>query len=209
MNVPKLFYTKSSFAMSTRQRNLVVPNFKTDAIYKYVVRILRMTQPLSEKKPRLNSVDKAIMHCLARNGRMRDIEMAEAISVSDDTVRRHRERLEKEGYLRIEAVFNPRKFGYTNIYQLGIVLAPGVDTREIAERLAMLEQVHYVALSLGPTHSIIANCRSKEQMELNKLVEELRRWREIERVDVNIIYEAVKTMFHRVPEDAFVVSGIK
>jgi len=158
---------------------------------------------MNEKNPKLGSVDKAIMRHLATNGRMRDIEIAEAIGVSDDTVRRHRERLEKEGYFRIEAVFSPRKFGYTNIYQLGIVLAPGVDTREIAERLAMLEQVHYVALSLGPTHSIIANCRSKEQMELNKLIEELRRWKEIERVDVNIIYDAVKTMFHRVPDDAF------
>lgn len=162
-----------------------------------------MHQPMSEKNPKLSSVDKAIMHHLAENGRMRDIEVAKAIGVSDDTVRRHREHLEKEGYFRIEAVFNPRKFGYTNIYQLGIVLAPGADTREIAEKLAMLEQVHYVALSLGPTHSIIANCRSKDQMELNKLIEELRRWKEIERVDVNIIYDAVKTMFHRLPEAAF------
>ena len=164
---------------------------------------------MNEKNPRLGSVDKAIMRCLAQNGRMRDIEIAETIGVSDDTVHRHRERLEKEGYFRIEAVFNARKFGYTNIYQLGIVLAPGVDTREIAERMAMLEQFRYVALSLGPTHSIIANCRSKEQMELNKLVEELRRWKEIERVDVNIIYESVKTMLHRISEEEFKVGSMK
>ena len=160
-----------------------------------------------EKKPKLGDVDRAIIRLLTGNARMRDIEMASAIGVSDDTVRRHRQRLEGEGYLRIEAVFNTRKFGYTNAYQLGLVLAPGVDTRSIAERLAKLELVHFVALSLGPTHSILANCRSKDPLELNRLVEELRRWKEIERVDVNIIYDVVKTMFHRLPEDALDAGG--
>lgn len=157
---------------------------------------------MSEKKPKLSSVDRGIIRLLIKDGRMRDVEIANAIGVSDDTVRRHRQRLENEGYFRIEAVFNSRKFGYTNTYQLGLVLAPGVDTQAIAERLAKLGLVHFVALSLGPTHSILANCRSKDPMELNRLVEELRRWKEIERVDVNIIYDAVKTMFHRLPEDA-------
>lgn len=154
------------------------------------------------EKTYLNKTDKAIMRLLAENGRMRDIEIARALDVSDDTVRRHRQRLEEEGYVRIEAVFNSRKFGYTNTYQLGLVLTPGTDTRAMAERLAKLETVHYVALSLGPTHAIIANCRSRDPLELNKLIEELRIWKEVERVDVNIIYDVVKAMFHRLPEAA-------
>ncbi len=157
---------------------------------------------MSARNPKIGDVDRAIMRHLSRNGRMRDVEMANAIGVSDDTVRRHRERLENEGFFRIEAVYNPRRFGYTNIYQLGIVLAPGVDTRAIAAKVAAMEQVYFVALSLGPTHSILANCRSKEQMELNTLIEELRIWKEIERVDANIIYEVAKSTFHRLPEDA-------
>ena len=40
-------------------------------------------------------------------------------------------------------------------------------------------------------------------MELNRLVETLRTWKEIERVDVNIIYDVVKTLFHRLPDDSF------
>jgi len=133
---------------------------------------------------------------------MRDIDIAKAVGVSDDTIRRHRQRLEDEGFFRIEAVFNSRKFGYTSTYQMGIVLAPGVDTRAIAERMAKLEPINFVALSLGPTHSILANCRAKDSLKLNRLVEELRRWKEIERVDVNIVYDVVKTIFHRLPEDA-------
>jgi DNA-binding Lrp family transcriptional regulator len=158
---------------------------------------------LSENIAKIDDVDRAIMHLLMKNGRMRDVEIAKAVGVSNDTVRRRRQRLEKKGFIRIEAVFNARKFGYTNSYQLGLILTPGTDTRAIAGKLAKLKAVHFVALSFGPTHSILANCRSRDPMALNRLVEELRTWKEIERVDVNIIYDIVKTMFHRLPEDMF------
>jgi DNA-binding Lrp family transcriptional regulator len=154
------------------------------------------------KKTKIDGIDREIIRLLQKNGRMRDVDIASVIGVSDDTVRRRRLKLENEDCLKIEAVFNSRKFGYTNVYQLGLVLAPGGDTRAIAERLAKLEPTNFVALSLGPTHSILANCRSKDPLELNKLVEELRKWKEIERVDVNIIYDVVKTMSHRLPESA-------
>ncbi len=158
---------------------------------------------MPKKKPQLNSLDKSIMRFLAQNGRARDIEIAKAIGVSDDTVRRHRERLEAEDYFRVEAVFNHRKLEYTNSYQLGIVLTPAVDVRDVAERLANMELVHFVALSLGPTHAIVANCQSRDPLELHRFIEELRKWREIERIDVNIIYETVKSMFHSLPQGAF------
>ena len=140
-----------------------------------------------------------------KNGRARDTDIAKALNVSDDTVRRHRERLEAEGYFRVEAVFNPRKFEYANSYQLGLVLTPAVDVRDVAERLAKLELVHFVALSLGPTHAILVSCRAKDPLELNRFVEELRKWREIEKIDVNIIYETVKSMFHSLPQGAFTI----
>jgi Lrp/AsnC family transcriptional regulator for asnA, asnC and gidA len=157
---------------------------------------------MSEKKPKLDNVDKAIIRLLMKNGRMRDVEVAKLIGASDDTVRRRRLRLEKGDFFRIEAVFNARRFGYTSFYQIGLVLAPGVDTRAVAEKLAKLDHINFVALSLGPTHSILANCRSKDPLELNRLVEELRAWKEIGRVDVNIVYDVVKAMSHRLPEDA-------
>ena len=162
-----------------------------------------MTMPSSKKKTELDDVDRAIIRLLLKNGRMRNVEIANAIGVSDDTVRRRRERLEDDGFFKIEAALNPRKFGYVNSYQLGLVLAPGADTRAIAERLAKIELIYFVALSFGPTHSILVNCRSKDPLELNRIVEDLRMWKEISRVDVNIIYDVRKTMFHRLPESAF------
>ncbi len=166
------------------------------------MRIIRKREAMSEKKPKLDKIDKAIIRLLMNNGRMRDVEIAKAVGISDDTVRRRRLRLEKGDFFRIEAVFTARKFGYTNFYQLGVILAPGVDTRAVAKKLAGLDPINFVALSLGPTHSILANCRSKDPLELNRLVEELRAWKEIERVDVNIVYDVVKAASHRLPEGA-------
>ncbi len=58
-----------------------------------------------------------------------------------------------------------------------------------------------MALSLGPTHAIAAACIAKEQLALNKLVEELRTWKEIEKIEANIIYEVLKSRYHDIPVD--------
>ena len=127
---------------------------------------------------------------------MEDMEIARKIGVSHDTVKRRRNKLEDAGYIKIQANINPRKLGYTNVFILGITLAPGVDVRKIAEKLASRKEFFFVALSLGPTHSIVASCFAMDQIILNKLVEELRIWKEIEKIETNIIYEVLKSGYH-------------
>ena len=127
---------------------------------------------------------------------MEDMEIARKIGVSHDTVKRRRNKLEDAGYIKIQANINPRKLGYTNVFILGITLAPGIDVRKIAEKLASRKEFFFVALSLGPTHSIVASCFAMDQIILNKLVEELRIWKEIEKIETNIIYEVLKSGYH-------------
>ncbi len=117
------------------------------------------------------------------------------IGVTKKLIRR-RNRLEEESYIKIQANINPRKLGYTNVFILGITLVPGKDVRKIAEKLASKKEFFFVALSLGPTHSIVASCFAQDQIILNKLVEELRRWKEIEKIETNIIYEVLKSGYH-------------
>ncbi len=71
--------------------------------------------------------------------------------------------------------------------------------RKIAEKLASKKEFFFVALSLGPTHSIVASCFARDQIILNKLVEELRTWNEIEKIETNIIYEVLKSGYHDIP----------
>ncbi len=157
---------------------------------------------MPEKKPlELDDIDKRIITLLQEDGRMQDVDIARKVGISDDTSKRRRKRLEDMGYLKVRAMLNPWKFGFTSFYFLGIALVPGADVRQVAKKLSKIDEFFFVSLSLGPTHSIVANARAKDQLKLNNLVEELRKWLEIERVDVNIIYEVIKSGYHSISED--------
>ena len=147
----------------------------------------------------LDEVDKKIIILLQENGRITDVELAKTIGVSHDTAKRRRLKLGKEGYFKIQALINPCKFGYTSTFLLGIKLIPGADVRKTAEKLEACPDCVFVALSLGPTHAIIAVCMARDQLSLNKLTEQLRTWNEIAEIDVNIIYEVLKETFHTIP----------
>ncbi len=147
----------------------------------------------------MDDTDKKIIELLQQDGRMDDVEIARKTGISHDTVKRRRKKLEEEGYIKIQANINPRKLGYTNVFILGITLVPGVDVRKIAKKLTSMKEFFFVALSLGPTHAIVASCFAQDQIVLNKLVEELRTWKEIEKIETNIIYEVLKSGYHDIP----------
>ncbi|HLB72102.1 MAG TPA: AsnC family transcriptional regulator [Candidatus Methanoperedens sp.] len=146
----------------------------------------------------MDETDRKIIELLQQDGRMDDVEIARKTGVSHDTAKRRRKKLEDAGCIKIQANINPHKFGYTSVFFLGITLAPGIDVRKIAEKLALRKELFFVALSLGPTHAIVAACFARDQIILNKLVEELRTWKEIEKIETNIIYEVVKSGYHSI-----------
>ena len=80
--------------------------------------------------------DKKIIELLQQDGRLEDVEIARKVGISHDTVKRRRNKLEDAGYIKIQANINPRKLGYTSVFILGITLAPGIDIRKIAGKLA-------------------------------------------------------------------------
>jgi len=147
----------------------------------------------------MDETDKKIIELLQQDGRLEDVEIARRTGISHDTVKRRRKKLEEAGYIKILANINPCKFGYTNVFFMGISLIPGTDSRKIAEKLASMKEFFFVSLSLGPTHAIVAACFAREQIELNKIVEELRTWKEIEKIETNIIYEVLKSGYHDIP----------
>ncbi|MDD5616538.1 MAG: winged helix-turn-helix transcriptional regulator [Candidatus Methanoperedens sp.] len=147
----------------------------------------------------MDESDKKIIELLQQDGRLEDVEIARRTGISHDTVKRRRKKLEETGYIKIQANINPCKFGYTNVFFMGISLIPGTDSRKIAEKLAAMKEFFFVVLSLGPTHAIVAACFAREQIALNKIVEELRTWKEIEKIETNIIYEVLKSGYHDIP----------
>ena len=76
-------------------------------------------------------------------------EMARRMrGVSERSIRYRIDRLKKSGVLRIAAVLNPHALGYSIIADLMIDVVPG-QLQEVAARLVELEEVSYVAGTLG------------------------------------------------------------
>lgn len=114
---------------------------------------------------RLDHIDREIISCLLHDGRMASTDIARRLSgVSERTVRYRIDRLVERGVIQIGAIVNPRALGYAVTADVWIEVAPN-RLREVAERLATLQEVSYVAYSTGDRDlSIQVYARDNEEL---------------------------------------------
>jgi Lrp/AsnC family transcriptional regulator for asnA, asnC and gidA len=114
---------------------------------------------------KLDYLDKKIIACLLQDGRMSSTAIARRIDgVSERTVRYRVDRLVERNVIQIGAVVNPRALGYTVTADVWIEASPN-KLREVAERLADLQEVSYVAYSTGDRDlSIQVYARDNEEL---------------------------------------------
>src|SRR5579885_2255980 len=62
----------------------------------------------------LDEIDLRIVQLLQENGRRSNSDIARQIGVSEPTVRKRIERLVQDRIIKVVAVFNPRRTGYTS-----------------------------------------------------------------------------------------------
>ena len=96
----------------------------------------------------LDDIDHRIVTLLLNDGCMTGTALARAVAVSQRTVRYRIERLLGLGVIQIGAVVDPHTVGLDVIADIFLEVAPG-QVRDVAERFARLEQVSYVAGSIG------------------------------------------------------------
>lgn len=97
---------------------------------------------------KLDEVDAAILALLRQNGRMSNREVGRALDVSEGTVRQRLRKLIDARVMRLGLV--------TDIHTTGVAVgvtvrikADPARTRAIAQALAQLESISFVALTLG------------------------------------------------------------
>ncbi|MEM4120532.1 MAG: Lrp/AsnC family transcriptional regulator [Thermoplasmata archaeon] len=151
------------------------------------------------KNLKIDEIDIKILEILKDNGRISDSEIARKINVSNDTVKRRRERMEKEGIIKIKALIDPKKFGYTHYIHAGITTKPPANINALIEKLKNIKGVYYIAISFGPSHNILVHFRGKKKEDLYDFVEWLRVQEEIQSLDVNTIYDVIKSGFRDLP----------
>ncbi len=112
----------------------------------------------------LDDVDRHIVRALQQDGRASFAEMAQELGVSPGTVRARYARLAERGYLKVVALCDPQLMGYDTMAMIGIH-ADGSRLREVATRIAELDEVIYVVIVSGHFDIVIeVACRDRADL---------------------------------------------
>ena len=95
----------------------------------------------------LDDVNKAIVEQLQQDGRRTYGSIAEAVGLSEAAVRQRVQKMRDAGIMQIVAVTDPLQVGFRSQAMVGI-RADG-DAREVADRLAAVDDIDYVVMVTG------------------------------------------------------------
>ena len=106
-----------------------------------VVRSMPRSSELASPTDELN---KSIVRMLQQDGRVPFNEIAEALNVSEGTVRNRVNWMKASGVLRIVAIADPTSMNYMADAMIGIKVATGSTPKQLAVRLAEFPEVVYI-----------------------------------------------------------------
>ena len=96
----------------------------------------------------MDELDTKIIEMLQEDGRASNAGIARSVGVSEGTVRRRLKRLIDEEYIRVVAMTDPTKMGYSSEGLIGVQVDPDkVD--QVADDLAEFAEVNWVTVTTG------------------------------------------------------------
>lgn len=119
-------------------------------------------------KDRLDPMDCRMIGLLQRDGRMSNTAMAQALGISEYTVRTRLKRILESGIIRIVAVSNPIDLGFKISGNLKIRIDIK-KTSQVIDRLMKIDELTWVALTTGGT-DIDADFAVRSMKELQELI---------------------------------------
>lgn len=157
---------------------------------------------MPSRRPQLDEIDAAIIVLLQEDGRRPYGEIGEAVGLSEAATRQRVNRLRESGLMRIVAVTDPVALGRGVVATIGLRAAG--DTREVASRLAQIDEIEYVVVTAG-SFDVIAEivCASEEGL-LNVLNDEIRTIAEVRELHTFMHLRTEKNVFawgRRLPEE--------
>jgi Lrp/AsnC family transcriptional regulator for asnA, asnC and gidA len=105
-------------------------------------------------EPLLDAVDREILRCLREDGRMGNSEIARRLAIGEATVRRRLQRMTDTHALRVVPVVDPDTVGLRLSVLIGLKVQLA-RIEQIADTIAKLPEVRYVALATGPYDLLI------------------------------------------------------
>lgn len=121
-------------------------------------------------KPDLDHIDLGIIDFLQRDGRKPSTEIAQALGVSEGTVRNRLARLIDERVLHIIGLVNPISLGFEAPAMIGVSVQPAM-LESVASTVATFEEVSYLIMVSGGFDLFVeVLCRDRDHLAsfLNK-----------------------------------------
>jgi Lrp/AsnC family transcriptional regulator for asnA, asnC and gidA len=112
----------------------------------------------------LDETDLKVIDALRKDGRVAFAQIAEQLNVSPGMIRQRYNRLVERGYLKVVAITNPLRMGFTSMAMIGIRV-DGSKLLTVAEKVSRLDEVIYMTISSG-RFDIFAEvvCRNHEDL---------------------------------------------
>jgi Lrp/AsnC family transcriptional regulator for asnA, asnC and gidA len=115
----------------------------------------------------LDAPAKEIIRLLQRDGRASYSEIAKQVGLSEAAVRKRIGKLMDNGVMQIVAVTDPSQLGFHRQAMIGIRVSG--DAREVAEKIATIDQVDYLVLTTG-RFDILAEIVCANDHELSEVL---------------------------------------
>ncbi|QSH41280.1 Lrp/AsnC family transcriptional regulator [Lentisphaerota bacterium ZTH] len=103
----------------------------------------------------MDELDKKLLMQLSTDGRLKNSDLAEKLSVSEGTVRNRLKRLSESGDFRITATVNPESVSNRQLVLLGVNIATSRELKKISEQISDLPDVDAVMITSGRYDMII------------------------------------------------------
>lgn len=116
----------------------------------------------------VDEIDKALIRELQNDGRKSYADLAPRVGLSQAAVRKRVTRLIDSGTIQVVAVTDPLALGFNIMTMIGIRVEGGL--KEVAETLAKLPQVSYVAITTG-RFDVLVEAVCEDQAQLFELLE--------------------------------------
>jgi len=127
------------------------------------VRTMTGSPPVPASSGLLDDVNRAIVRQLHEDGRRTYGSIAEAVGLSEAAVRQRVQKMREAGILQIVAVTDPQRIGLRTRAMVGIRTVG--DARAVADRLAQVEDIHFVVLVAGAYDILVELvCEDEDRM---------------------------------------------
>jgi len=155
---------------------------------------MAFSKPKAEEADELDGVDWDIIRYLQQDGRMTFVTIADALGITESTVRRRVTALLQSGVLKVAAVIDPTRIGFATVAMIGMkVERQRID--EVVSVLSAMNSVRYLALATGKYDLIIEVVQESNEQLLDFLVGTLEDIPGIVRTDTHLLLKLSKETY--------------